>query len=99
MTYYSMKDYKLLGFELSMRENKKYMAVLQNKKNNKYSYIHFGAIKSDGTPYQQYYDKIGNYTDFNHKDKQRRLNYHKRHIHSIKEGYYSPGYFSMKYLW
>ena len=37
MTYYSMKDYKLLGFEPSNRTNKKYTAILQqNKKNNKY---------------------------------------------------------------
>ena len=99
MTYYSMKDYKLLGFELSNRENKKYVGVLQNKKNNKYRYIHFGAIKSDGTPYQQYYDKIGDYKDFNHKDKKRRDRYIKRHQHFIRKGFYSPGYFSMKYLW
>ena len=66
-----------------------------------YSYIHFGAIKSDGTPNQQYmyYDKIGNYKYLNHKDKKRRLNYHNRHQHFIKDGYYSPGYFSLKYLW
>ena len=31
MTYYSMKDYKLVGFEPSNRTNKKYTAVLKNK--------------------------------------------------------------------
>ena len=100
MTYYSMKDYKLAGFEPSNRTNKKYTAVLQqNKKNNKYIYIHFGAIKSVGTPYQQYYDKIGNYKHFNHYDKKRRDRYISRHKHFIKEGFYSPGYFAMRYLW
>ena len=92
--YYSIKDYKLLGFELSNRQHKKYMSVLQNKKNNKYIYIHFGDNR-----YQQYHDKIGDYKDLNHNDKQRRLNYHQRHQHFIRKGYYSPGYFSMKYLW
>ena len=96
MTYYSMNKYVLLGFEPSNRTNKKYTAVLKNKVNNNYVFIHFGDKR-----YQQYKDTTGLnlYKHLNHKDKKRRLNYHKRHQNFIKDGYYSPGYFSMRYLW
>jgi hypothetical protein len=71
----------------STRENKKYDAIVNNKK---YS---FGD-----TRYEQYHDKIGYYHSKNNEDEQRRTNYRTRHkndkIHS-----YSNGFFSWHYLW
>ena len=57
----------------------------------------FGGIRKNGTPYQQYFDKIGKFKQFNHHDKIRKINYYKRHGRSTKR--YSPKYFSHKYLW
>ena len=48
--------------------------------------------------YEQYYDKIGYYKDYNHYDKLRRKNYRARHKYD-KLNEYSNGYFSYYYLW
>ena len=73
----------------------------KKKKKKKYIYIHFGAIKSDGTPDEQYKDTTGLklFSNYDHKDKKRKDKYINRHQHYIKKGYYSPSYFSMRYLW
>lgn len=57
----------------------------------------FGAIKKNGTPYDQYKDKIGYYSMYDHKDKKRRDNYYKRHNKNYPK--YSPDWFSKKFLW
>ena len=71
----------------STRKNKKYDAFVNGKK---YS---FGDRR-----YQHYADRIGYYADLNHKDKERRRRYIARHSGDNLKNY-SPGYFSMIYLW
>lgn len=98
MSYYPKKDFILLGFEKSKIKNKKYTAFLRNKKTNRINKIHFGAIKEDGIPYEQYYDKLKLYSSYNHLDKDRRKRYIERHKKDINKPY-SASYFSLFYLW
>ena len=67
--------------------NKKYDAYVEGKK------FSFGDNR-----YQQFKDKIGYYKTLDHKDVKRQNNYIKRHIND-RLNTYSPGYFSMFYLW
>ena len=94
--YYSKNQYKFVKFERSLRSEKKYNAVLYNKKSKRQVRIPFGA-----TSYEQFKDStgLGLYTSKNHNDEKRRKSYVSRHKGFIKEGYYSAGYFSMRYLW
>jgi len=94
--YYSKKEYKFIKFEKSDRLGKKYNAIIENKKTKKRVKIPFGSAT-----YQQYFDRTGLhlYTDLNHNDKNRRRLYKSRHMVFIKPGYYSPGDFSMRFLW
>ena len=96
MPYYSKKEYKLLGFEKSTRKNKKYNAILQNKKTGRQVRVPFGDVR-----YQQYKDTtgLGLYSHKDHGDKKRRASYKARHSVYVQDGYYSPGFFSMRYLW
>ena len=95
MVRYSMKDYELDRIEKSNKTDKKYMAILKNKKSNKNITIHFGG---DPNKYQHYYDKLGYYSHLNHGDPLRLKNYYARHGDEEK-GYYSALYFSNYYLW
>lgn len=92
--YYSIKDYKLIGFEKSKTKNKMYDAILL-KENKKYK-VPFGDKR-----YQNFRDITGLnlYPHLIHDDNKRRKNYRTRHKHAVKKGYYSPGYFSYYYLW
>ena len=85
-----------MGFVKSNTKYKKYDAIVKNKHNLRAFRIPFGDNK-----YQHYKDKtgLGLYSHLNHLDKKRQHRYFVRHQHNIKEGYYSPAYFSMKYLW
>ena len=74
-------------FKVSTRKNKKYDAYL----NDKYV-ISFGDSR-----YGQYYDKMGHYSDKDHNDIKRRINYYKRFGKDAKKG--SAKYFSHRYLW
>lgn len=78
----------------SKRNGKKYDVY---SKDNKYI-TSFGAIKPDGTPYEQYTDKIGHYSKYDHKDKARRDRYRKRHD-GEQHTKYTAGWFSWNYLW
>jgi len=91
-----MNEYKLKGFEKATSVNKKYNAVLINKTTKKEKRIPFGDSR-----YEQYKDStgLGLYSSKNHNDKKRRDLYRQRHEKDLKDGYYSAGYFSMKYLW
>lgn len=95
-------DYKFVKFEKSSKKDKKYTAILQNKKTGRETKIHFGGIKKDGTPYTQFKDKVlGLYKKYDTNDKQRRDRYRKRHskeVPSFKD-YWSAGLFSYKFLW
>lgn len=96
MPYYPMSKYKFVKFQKSTNKKKKYDAILENKKTGKTVKVPFGA-----SSYEQYKDKtgLGLYSNKDHNDPQRRKNYKSRHQGFIKKGQYSPGYFSMKYLW
>ena len=96
MVYYSKKLYKLLGYRKSKTKHKMYDAVLQNKTTNKTYTVPFGSSK-----YENYGDKTGLdlYPQLLHGDKKRRKLYRARHQKDLKDGYYSPGYFSYFVLW
>ena len=101
MPYYNMKDYVHDGFQRSHLKHKKYNAILIHKKTKRITRVPFGAVKVNGAPYEQYKDSTGLklFSKYDHYDKKRRSNYKSRHNGFIKPGYYSPGYFAMRYLW
>lgn len=96
MVYYDEDKYQFIKFKKSNRKNKKYRAVLKNKKTGNTVNVHFGD-----TRYEHYKDStgLGEYSHLDHNDKDRRERYIKRHKGFIKDGYYSPGMFSLYYLW
>jgi len=96
MVYYKKSDYKLLGYEKSTRKNKMYDAILQKKSDNKIIRVPFGDIR-----YENYQDLTGLnlYQHLIHGDKERRKRYQNRHKVFLKNGYYSPSYFSYHCLW
>lgn len=103
MVKYLKKDYEFIEFVKSEKPLKKYKAILRNKKTKKEVNIHFGAIRENRKPYEQWKDStgLGIYTKYNHCDKERRKRYqfrHRKEQPSFKE-YWSAGYFSWKYLW
>ena len=70
----------------------------KHKKYDVYSKDNGQYIASFGDHrYQQYYDKIGHYSQQNHKNAQRRAAYYARHGHM--KDYRSPKFFSHNYLW
>ena len=96
MSYYSKKDYKLLGFRESRTKNKMYDAILENKLNYKTVRIPFGS-----SLHQNYRDITGlnAYPQLIHNDPKRRKNYKARAKNQLRDGYYSAGFFSYYYLW
>jgi hypothetical protein len=96
MSYFAKSDYDLVGYRKSTRSKKKYDAILKNKITKRLKHIPFGDNR-----YEMYQDKTGLnvYPKLIHGDEKRRKSYRSRHAKDIKEGYYSPGYFSMNILW
>lgn len=94
MTYYSKKEYKLLGYRKSKTKHKKYDAILENRKTKKLKYVPFGAIG-----YIHFRDLTGLNLYPTHNDPKRRKLYRERHKKDLKAGYYSPGYFSYHIIW
>jgi len=96
MSYFQKSQYSLDKLQKSKRKFKKYDAVLINKINNKIVTIPFGDNR-----YEQFKDTTGLklYSNKDHGDKKRRELYRARHAKDVREGYYSAGYFAMKYLW
>jgi len=78
-------------FRKSRRENKKYDVF----KNDDYI-TSFGGIKESGLPYQQYRDKLGLYSKYDHNDKKRRDRYYLRHGNAHKN---TAKWFAHRYLW
>lgn len=78
-------------FIKSPNKLKKYRAIMMDQ------YVDFGAIKKNGTPYSQFYDSIGLYSDYNNYDVLKKENYFKRHNRNYKK--YSSDWFSKKFLW
>jgi hypothetical protein len=67
---------------VSRRKKAKY-DVYTIDKDNKLDYLlSFGAIKDNGVPYDQYQDKFGYYSKYDHLNKARRDRYYARHGHS-----------------
>jgi hypothetical protein len=93
MIVHNPEDYNLIGFQRSTQPNKKYDALLLNKKTKRIRLIRFGQ-----KGFEQYFDKIGLYSQFNHNDKKRRQLYINRHKNDINN-VYSSGWFSFHYLW
>jgi hypothetical protein len=72
---------------LSDVKPKKYFALVDNKK------VYFGDAR-----YEQYFDKIGHFSDKNHNDEKRRENY-KRRMEKNRHIKESPGWFADQILW
>lgn len=92
------QEYKLLNFDVASDNKHKYIALLQNKRTGKQKRVPFGAIKTDGTPYQHYRDRIGHFARYDHNDKERRKRYLSRHRGEDQKKF-SSGWFSIRYLW
>lgn len=94
MVYLPMDKWRIVEFKKSTRGHKKYMVELTNGR--KTYKMHFGDRR-----YGQYEDRtpLKEYSDLDHKDPIRRRNYINRQGGFIKDQMYSPGWFSMAYLW
>ena len=77
-----------LTFDSNTGNNSKYTVVYNNRT------IHFGDKR-----YQQYEDKIGHYSDLDHKDVKRRKLYLNRHKNDNFDDPNYASYYSNKYLW
>jgi hypothetical protein len=95
---FPMSEYKFVRFQKSKAKNKKYSAIIKKKDgDNPREYIlNFGDKR-----YQQFEDTTGLklYSSLNHFDNKRKDNYHSRHSKNVKQGIFSPTYFSMEFLW
>jgi len=96
MVCYLISEYRLQGFEKSLKKNKKYDAILKNKETGKIVKVGFGDYR-----YEHYMDRtgLGIYSNLDHNDKERRRLYRIRHEKDIKKGCYSAGFFAWHYLW
>jgi len=87
---------KLLSVKKSEKKNKKYVATFckcegETKcKMNERKQVHFGAIKDNGVPYEDY---------TTHKDKERRERYRNRHSKEEDQEADTPGALSFHILW
>ena len=99
-SYYSKKDYKLIGFRKSLKRLSKYDAILENKTTKKNVIVSFGGIKTNGSPYSQFKDRVPLklYSKYDHNDEERRNRYLKRHSNDINLPF-SKSWFSKEYLW
>jgi len=94
--YYAQDKFKIKGFEKSDRKNKMYNAILLNKDTMKLIKVPFGDSNMGN-----YQDRTGLnlYPKLIHGDKKRRKAFQDRFHHLLREGFYSPSYFSYYYLW
>ena len=76
----------------SRRKNKKYSVYVL--KNNKKTLIHFGD-----TRYQQFKDKLGEYSQLDHNDPKRRKSYLARHGGAKQTDKNTTSYWATKILW
>jgi hypothetical protein len=83
-------DYLFIRYEITSTKNKKYDAVLRNKKTNKEKKISFGDLR-----YQQFKDRTGLnlYSHLDHNDPQRRRSYSMRHAKDREYNGLSQNYF------
>jgi hypothetical protein len=95
-TYYSKKEYDHIGFEKAKAKGKMYNALLRRKSDKRIIRVPFGANNMEN-----YQDKTGlnAYPHLIHGDKKRRASFRARHRGYLKDGYFSPGFFSYFFLW
>lgn len=88
------EEYKLLRFEVSQTKNKKYDAILRHT-TGRIKRIPFGDKR-----YEHFRDStgLGIYSNLDHGDRKRQINYLKRHANT-SDNLYSSSYFSANYLW
>ena len=96
MTYYSKQEYSFVEFKKSQAKHKMYSGIIKNKKTGRQITINFGDKR-----YQNFTDKTGLnlYPELIHGDPVHRKRYRARHKTYLKDGYYSPSYFSWFFLW
>jgi len=100
--YFDMSDYRFIKIEKADNRLKKYQAILSdNNVNNRFVKVSFGGIYPNGKPYTQFKDttNLKLYSKFDNNSDKKRKAYKARHTGFLKDGFFSPGYFSMKYLW
>lgn len=100
---------KIISFQKSSNPDKKYMVVVEDLNTGKTRTIHFGA-----SAYEQYKDRtpLKLYSNKNHSNKKRQMNYYSRHSHGItnrknainyetkkSKGFYNAKILSHIYLW
>lgn len=80
--------------EVSKRKNKKY-DVYKILDNNEVEYLlSFGSKSND-----QYFDRLGYYSDVNHNDEKRKESYLKRHQNDYLEDPEYAGFWAKYILW
>jgi len=96
MVYYDMKEYDIEGYEKAKAKGKMYNALLKRKSDGKTIKVPFGSNID-----YNFQDKTGLnlYPRLIHGDKERRRRYRLRHKTYLKDGFYSPGWFSWHILW
>ena len=98
MAKYRKSEYKFVKFEKSDRKGKKYNAVLENKETKRQVRVPFGDSN-----FPQYRDTtgIGAFSKSDTMDKNRKRLYRQRHSKEkpLFKEFYSPGFFSWRYLW
>jgi hypothetical protein len=94
--FFHQTNYDFMCFEKSKIKHKKYNGIIQHKTSGRIVKIPFGDDR-----YGQYRDQtgLGVYSDKDHMDSFRIFNYIQRHKKWVKDGYFSPGFFSLMYLW
>lgn len=88
-------QFVLLKFERSKTKNKKYDAILQDKKTKRTQRVPFGDKR-----YEQYRDSTGLklYTRLDHGDEKRRKAYKARH-EKTRHKKFSSSWFADNFLW
>lgn len=73
-------DFTVISITKSKNKLKKYDAIIEYR-NGIRKKVSFGAIKKDGTPYEQYRDMtpLRLYSDYDHNDRERKQRYLARH--------------------
>lgn len=61
--------------------------------------VSFGGKYPNGIPYEQYKDKLGYYSQYDHKDKERRNRYRKRHANDFINDPNRAGFWATRFLW
>jgi hypothetical protein len=93
---------------VSDKPGKKYVATLRiprasrasSRASSRPKRVHFGAIRPDGTPYEQFRDStpLRHFARWDHGDDARRQRYAVRHRRDIVPGF-TAGWLSWLFLW